>query len=342
MLVIELMARFSIVFILLFSSIFGQRFPDAKVDSLLINGINEILKEDYNSADKIFLSLDKKYPELPFGKLFLALTKISMANDYNIEINEDDLDDLFEEAEEIIENYKDINGENLWYNYFVALVNGYKSYYSIEQGDFLTGMLNGIESIKSFENCLDIDKKFAESFVSIGNYLYWKSKKTEIIDWFPFVEDNSSQGILFLERAVKETIYSRKLAVYSLIWIYINEKRYDDAVAISKIILDQFPNNRFVKRALASAYYYLNKEKSIETLAEIKNSLINDKVLNDRNKIILNYRIAKLYFEINKNEKAQKICNEIIKEFSTKENIDSLVEKRLEMTYELMDQFKAN
>ena len=119
-------------------------------------------------------------------------------------------------------------------------------------------------------------------------------------------------------------------------WIYINEKRYDDAVKLSKIILDHYPDNRFVKRALASAYYYIDIDKSIKILSEIKSSLMNDGVLNDRNKITLDYRIAKLNKELNRIEKSKEICNKIINEYSSKNKLDSVVEKRLEMTKDLL------
>lgn len=336
MLVIELMARYSLFFFLFTFSVTAQRYTDSKVDSLIVNGINKIFEENYKAAENLFIELDKKYPTLPFGKIFLASTKILVSNDYKIDLNEDELEELFDQAEEIIDNYKEKNGKNIWYNYFVALVNGYKSYYSIEQKDYLTGMFDGIESIRSFEECLEIDKNFTDSYVVIGNYLYWKSKKTEFIDWFPFVEDNTKQGISLLERAVKESVYSRKLAIYTLMWIYINEKRYDDAVKLSKIILDHYPDNRFVKRALASAYYYIDIDKSIKILSEIKSSLMNDGVLNDRNKITLDYRIAKLNKELNRIEKSKEICNKIINEYSSKNKLDSVVEKRLEMTKDLL------
>ncbi|MBZ0183540.1 MAG: tetratricopeptide repeat protein [Melioribacteraceae bacterium] len=339
---IELMVRFNILFLFLFLSLSAQRFPNPTVDSLLTNGIQFILLEDYNSAEKNFQSLNQQFPDLPLGNIFLAAVNISKATDYNFELNEDKLDLLFENAEEITENYKDKYGENLWYHYFVALVNGYKSYYSIEQKDYLSGMFDGIESIKSFENCLEIDKNFAEAFVIIGNYLYWKSKKTEFLEWFPFIEDNTDQGIKFLERAVEETTYSRKLAVYTLIWVYINEKRFQDAVNLSRKILDQYPNNRFVKRALASAYYYLDKEKSIEILNQIKSSLVEDNALNGRNKIILNYRVAKLYFELKNYKKAGDICSKLLSDYAQTKTSDDVIIKRIEMTKELSEKIKEN
>ena len=67
---IELMVRFNILFLFLFLSLSAQRFPNPTVDSLLTNGINFILLEDYNSAEKNFQSLNQQFPDLPLGNIF--------------------------------------------------------------------------------------------------------------------------------------------------------------------------------------------------------------------------------------------------------------------------------
>ena len=49
----------------------AQEFPIGKVDSLLKEGIKNIINQDYPSAEKNFSELDNQYPSIPPGKIFL-------------------------------------------------------------------------------------------------------------------------------------------------------------------------------------------------------------------------------------------------------------------------------
>ena len=83
---IERLVRYSILFfiliILFVDFVPAQNFPDQKVDSLLKTGIRKIINQEYFKAENIFHQLNRDYPDLPFGKIYLAACRIAKAYDY--------------------------------------------------------------------------------------------------------------------------------------------------------------------------------------------------------------------------------------------------------------------
>ena len=59
----------------------SQVYPVSKVDSLLKQGITHIVNQDYDKAELYFDTLNKNFPELPLGNIYLAANKIAKAFD---------------------------------------------------------------------------------------------------------------------------------------------------------------------------------------------------------------------------------------------------------------------
>ena len=120
------------------SLIHSQVYPNSRVDSLLRAGINQIINQDYSGAEVFINSLQKEFPQLPLGKIYLAAIKISLAYDYA-----EEFDDLFiiqqlEDAKEQAEDLIDSDEENIWYRYFYALAEGYIAYFDAINGSWLS------------------------------------------------------------------------------------------------------------------------------------------------------------------------------------------------------------
>jgi len=166
---IERLARFkyfAILFvILIYSELSAQVYPDERVDYLLRTGISSIVNQDYDAAELIFNSLDFEYPRLPLGKIYFAANKIAEAYDYSEDFDEtfilNNLDAAKDQAEELIIKYDD----NIWYRYFNALAEGYTSYFNGINGNWLSAISTGVNSISEFEKILESNDKFYEAIL---------------------------------------------------------------------------------------------------------------------------------------------------------------------------------
>jgi predicted Zn-dependent protease len=318
MLVIELSAHYKIKILFLFFFIiflqnsFGQVYPDKSVHKIIKSGINLIIDQKYDDAEKLFDQLDKTRKDIPLGKIYLAAVNIARSYDYGEPYEDGLITKYLDGAKKISERLLRNDPKNIWNNYFVALTEGYIAYYDALRESWLKAFSNGLSSVSGFEDCLAIDENFNESLIAIGSYKFWKSKKTEFINWLPFFDDEKELGIKYLQKAIKYSGYNSHLAIHSLIWIYIEQKDFENAKKVAELALKNYPNSRIFKWGLARAFEEIDPEKSIILYKEILNSYPKNLKSNKINEVTLKHIIAQQLVKINKQNEALKICNEIL------------------------------
>lgn len=339
---IELLVRFNILFLLLiYTQSYGQVHPNKSIDSLLTSGIEQILLQNYFEADKQFTLLDNKFNEIPLGNIYLAAVEIAKSVDFNEDINEAYIDSLLDLAKDKTDKLLEKDSDNLWYNYYDALIYGYKAYYYSISGNLISAFADGILSLRSFQKCLEIDNNFYEAYIAIGTYNYWKSAQSKAFLWIPFVDDNREKGIKYLEKVLQSNAYNKHLAEYSLIWIYIDYEEPEKAVELASKSIDEYNDSRFFKWGLARAYTDIDKRKAILVYSDILKSVETIKDRNLFNDIVLKHKIAMLNDDIGNFSEALNLCNEIL-EIDIKSNkIKARLESRLNRVVELKNRLKS-
>lgn len=304
--------RIFIIIFIFFSNLFPQNFPDSTVHFLLTSGINEIIKENYDDAEKIFINLNQSYPNLPLGKIYLAAVEITKSSDFDIPFNNDKIKKYLNDAKNLSEKLLKKNNTDIWNIYFYALTKGYKAYFEALNQNYLSAFSDGLDSYNYFSKSLNIDSNFTEAFIAIGSYKYWKSKKTDFLNWLPFIQDEREIGINYLLKSISKPSYNFHLAVYSLIWIYIDNKESEKVINLFKQIDDNRLNSRFFMWALARAYEDIDKKMSTKIYLQILDSYKKEKNYNRVNEITLKHKIAQNYFRLGDKENTIKYCNDIL------------------------------
>lgn len=345
MLVIELSVHFKKIFVaLLFLSfsVFAQSYSDKKVDDLLRKGIDKIINQEYDEAKAIFSQLEKQRKDLPLGKIYLAVTEIAQSYDYEIPFNHKLITNYLETAKDISKQLLDKDESNLWNKYFLALTEGYIAYYDAIRGSWLQAISTGLSSISLFEDILQHDSSFYDAYIAIGTYKYWKSAKTEFLNWLPLIDDEKELGIKFLSYAIRNSSYNYHLAVNSLIWIYIDRERYSDAIELAEKALDKYPESRIFRWGLARAYENINPQKSIKEYFNILHSYPDTLKSSRINQVTLKHIIAQQYYKLGKKPDAKKLCEDIlsIKNFSEyeKDKLESRL-KRVQQLYKELNSY---
>ena len=330
----ERLAHFSflslILYLILFNSSFAQDFPIQRVDSLLKSGIMNVVNQEYSEANKYFKQLGLEYPELPLGKIYLAASKIAEAYDYNKEYDSEYIESNLQEAREHAEELLSTDEDNLWFNYYYALAEGYIAYYDAIRDDWLSALSTGMYSIKAFGNCLNIENNFYEAYIAIGTYEYWMSRKTEFLDWAPFYDDETEIGIEKLRTAIQSASYNSHLAVNSLIWIYIDQEDFKTAIEVGLKAVNEFPESRYFKWGLARAYEDVNTDSSIQLYYDLLESFSQEKDQNSINSIVLKHIIAQQFVKTGQKDKAITLCDEILSVSDLNDYEQSILSERLE------------
>ena len=337
--------RFITSIILLFilnSFLYAQKYPDPTIDSLLNDGINNLINQEYRFAERDFNQLKKNYPELPLGDLYIAANYMAKSYDYYDDFNDELISNSLNSAMDKAENLLDKDDSNIWNIYFFALSKGYYAYYKALNGSWFSAISNGFDAIEEFERCLRKDSSFYDAYIAIGTFKYWKSRKTEFLHWSPFVSDESQEGIKYLEKAINNPSYNYYLAINSLQWIYIDQKKYSEAIKLSEKALKKYPRNRSFKWALARVYEETDKKKAIKVYNEIFDSYSKINELNKFNEILLKHLMAQQYEQLGDLVKAQKLCDEILSidyTFSpNKERLDNRIERVKELRKKIISE----
>jgi tetratricopeptide (TPR) repeat protein len=330
-----------LLFVLSFKGI-AQTYPDPVVDSLLNSGINDIILQNYARAKSTFRHLTNSYPKLPLGNVYLVATEIARAYDYEEPYNKDYITENLDTAEIKTKNLLDKDGGNLWFIYFKALNEGYYAYYQVLQKNWLSAFSNGVDAVRDFEKCLNIDPEFYEAKIAIGSYQYWRSRKTEFLKWLPFIKDETELGISNLQIAVDHASYHRYSAINSLLWIYIDQKKYQEAINLAEKTLKQYPGSRFFMWPLARAYENIDIHKAIIIYNELLDFYSKMPDSNFFNEIVLKHVLAQLYVKQGDKRKALELCNQILSLKNIPDYTRDRLGDRLDRVEDLKQQLSGN
>ena len=331
------------LFLILFSvESFSQTYPDPVVDSLLKSGINDIILQNYSRARSTFEYLNNAYPKLPLGNIYLVANEIAQAYDYEVPYNSDYITANLDTAESKTEALLDRNEDYIWYIYFKALGEGYRAYFQVLRGNWFSAVSNSFDAIRDFEKCLNADPNFYEAYLPIGCYQYWRSRKTEVLKWLPFVKDETEKGIKNLQLAVNKASYHRYMAINTLLWIYIDQKKYQSAIDLAEKALKQYPGSRFFMWPLARAYEGVDIQKAIEVYRKLLDFYTSLPSSNFYNEIVLKHILAQQYVKIGDKKTALNLCDQILSLKGIPEYTKDKLEDRLDRVKELKKELSDN
>ncbi len=325
----ELLVRFSLLFILFFPPLcFSQSYPERGIDSLWKDVNHNLVLQDYESAVRTARLIKEKYPDFPLGSMLCATIEISKSYDLGTGYNSGLIDSLLNISFLLSEAMLEKNTMEVWANFFAGASLGLKAYFSAVQKDLVNAFVDGYSALQYFDKCLQADAFFYEAKIAIGTYLYWKSAKTSDLSWLPFFNDNRLAGIELLKSASDSASYNKFFARYSLFWIHLNEKNFEEAAKISNEFLKEYPGNRLFKYTAAKAVKDKNPEEALvyfEELVEDYRAMNN----NHYKEIVYLHNSAQLYHRLMIYDKVIEYCDYILGIGRLSDYVESNLEERL-------------
>jgi len=339
---IELLVRFKylLFFFLLNLCTFGQSHPNAEVDQYLKEGINELLNQNYSKAKQIFTDLRNKHPYLPFGDLYSATTEILKIADFSLKPDKSKILPSLNSGLEIAKSNYEMNENDPWNVYSLGLAHGFYAYYYLLNEDFVSAFMFGYKAISFLEECIAKDVNFYDSYIAIGTYKYWKSRKTEFLDGLPFIKDETKLGISFLKKAIQNNSYNNFLGINSLIWIYVDQKDYYSALKLSESVLNNYPDNRLFIEAQARCYEEIDKQKAIDIYLNLFYKYKSENS-NHYNELILIHKIAKLNSALENVTESLKYCDLYLSYNIEDEYVKSRLIERTENVIQLRKELRT-
>lgn len=174
-----------------------------------------------------------------------------------------------------------------------------------KDGSWWSALKGGLRAKGEYLEALAIDSTLYDAFLGLGTYHYWKSAKTEFINWLPFIADRKEEGLRELQLAVDSSLFSRNLALNSLVWIYLNQGRGDKSFEIANRLHNIFPQSRLVMWGLAFSSYQSGRlPAAADYFGEILERVERQPGQNNFNTIECHYHRAAIFRQMNENDKA--------------------------------------
>ncbi len=193
--------------------------------------------------------------------------------------------------------------------YYLGMSLGYRGLCQMKMGDLFGGAKSSGKSVEYLERLVKHDSMAIEAYSSIGLYKYYLQSS---LKWVPFT-GKKENGLNLVEKAFKGDKWYNISAKQSLFWIYIDEKRYEDAQMVIDDLKAIAPKNSVVLRAELKLFTLLKRYrlalKASDILADLSRNRDNwaDYLWSQRAK-------ALALFALKKHEEAQMVCQKALGE----------------------------
>jgi len=189
----------------------------------------------------------------------------------------------------------------------------YKAFYLSRKKKYFSGIRTAMAAIDQLEKVVEIDSLVYDAYLGIGNYKYWRSRLTRILNWLPFISDQREEGLKLIILSLEKGTYTRWAALNDLAWIYIDRNEPEKALKYALMGLDEFPDSRFFLWPAADAYLKNGDFSQARTLYEkLLCSVTSESINNHYNEILLHLKIAQCAFEMNEFEDARFHCTQLL------------------------------
>ncbi|MCX7725535.1 MAG: tetratricopeptide repeat protein [Chitinispirillaceae bacterium] len=289
---------FTLIFLLIF--LFGLipdvlSYPPLPNDiHYAIQKINDLVyNEEYETAEKEAKKVIRKYPEHPVGYFCMAFIINSWMLHYQSEQKEDEFYNYCDLAIEKGEKFLSKGNKDVWIRFFIGGADGFKGTYEARYERWITALRYGWKGVSVLFELESEGSDIPDIYYGIGYYNYWRSALTKVLWWMPGVEDKREKGIEQLYKAYREGIYTNITSGVTLVDVFLNEKRYSDALTLTNEILKKYPNFTVILKSRAIALFNLHRYDEAEAL--LKRLIEKTDTANLYDMVLYRYYLAKIF-----------------------------------------------
>jgi tetratricopeptide (TPR) repeat protein len=269
---------------------------DEALNTDMLKGMGYLYKDNFSKALKIFHRIKDKYSDHPVGYFLVAAALDAKMYFYHSSHFENEFIRHCEKAIEIGERLLQNRPDDVWVLFFVGGAYGYMGQYQARYKNYITSFRNGWIGVSLLKQIYKKDPGFVDVLLGLGTYNYWSSRLSKALWWMPGLSDKREVGINQLKKAIHQGKYTVYPAAGNLMWILIEEKRYQEAKAIAQRMLKQYPNNRLFSLGMARIHFDTEQYDAAEKQYRHIMDLCDSEAFNN-NVISLGCRVflAKIY-----------------------------------------------
>lgn len=283
-------------------------------DSLIYASIEHSIVHNYAAAESAAVELIKLEPDSPAGYFYRAGVISSMMVDYEENYREEDFFHYLDQAMEIASQSVEDKPDNPWHHFYLGGAKAYLAFHYIRGGRYFAAFTNGMKALSELDRAIEIDSTLYDAYLGLGNYRYWISRRTEFIEWLPFIPDRREEGIRLMYEAMRKGRYSFASAASAIAWVLIDAERYGEVLEVIEEPLKIYPESRFFLFAQARCLFEMGRyDESIAIYIELLNSIRSAELNNHFNEIGILVKIAQANCALGRFDEAERYCLEGLK-----------------------------
>jgi hypothetical protein len=239
-----------------------------RLEELHEKGAEALLNLDYNDARHTFKEMSRLYPDDPTGPQMLATTlwletlnqtrrlQAAIYSTQSFYAGAEDKPDprMVQEFRELTRQAAQLAKARLRSNprdprtlYVIGATESLKAAFAATvERRFIAALRSGSSGVETQRDVLKLDPNFHDAELSIGMYDYIVGTlplPARMLASLAGARGSRKRGIQTLERVAKEGQWTREEAKILLIAIYKKERRFPDALALSRELQEKYPRN---------------------------------------------------------------------------------------------------
>jgi hypothetical protein len=216
--------------------------------------------EDYRHAESLFVALSAAEPEHPMGPLMHAATLNVEMVDNERYVRQQEFWALLDTAQARAEHWLERHPGNAWALCCLGHVHGYRAVWEGKFGSRFKSLKRGLNARGAYQRALEADSGCMDAYIGLGSYHYWKSAKSEFINWLPvLVHDDKKKGLVEMRIALERGWFTRGAAAAGLIAMNMHRKQYDSALELARRWQAVYPEGKAFLWGQANALFGLGR-----------------------------------------------------------------------------------
>jgi tetratricopeptide (TPR) repeat protein len=269
-----------------------------EVDSIILRGVGLVHADSALEAVEELKKLIELFPEDPIGYFYISASLQTMMDDFRNYSYEDEFNRYMDMAIKKAERKKEqgnLTADD--YLYFGGAV-GFRGIHKALTGNWMGAFVDGLKGRGYLDKALELDPELYDVYYGLGSYHFWKSLKSRVFWWLPFVTDNRQKGIDMIKLAIEKGKYAREDARLALVRIWVENKEYDKAFALIGELKKTYTNKPFILWFLAQAQLENQMyDGAINSYHSLLDALTSSPYYHPAGEVECRYFLARLYYE---------------------------------------------
>lgn len=272
--------RLFLLLLLLFASfsskILAQKsmIDDKETQELVKKGLNKTYNFEFAEAEKLYLQVQKKYPEHPAYTFLMASNLLwQMLCDDSYKENSKEYFNLLEASLKLASTYLEKDKRDVEGVFFTMAIESCIAIYFAERGDNGKAMNHAKKAYGSMKEGFTLKNEYVDFYFSTGLYDYFVVEYPESHPIYKpfmifFANGNKSRGIMELENCVKNGVFSRTESLHYLSNIFLKyENDPGRSVTYTEQLVKEYPQNYYFISRHVENLIALEKYKEAEIFA---------------------------------------------------------------------------